>query len=55
MVIGEIMQRFIESSPITVMSRAVLEFSFPDEALDRLFQQSADQQYQDKLLLSTVV
>jgi len=55
MVIGEILQRFIKSSPVTVMSRAVLEFSFPDEVLDRLFQQSADRQYEDKLLFSTVV
>src|ERR1700742_134332 len=55
MVVGQIMQRFVESSPVTVMSRAVLEFSFPDEALNRLFQQSANRQYQDKLLFSTVV
>src|SRR6476620_9432687 len=54
-VISEIMQRFIESSPVAVMSRAVLEFGFPDEILDRLFQQSADRQYEDKLLFSTVV
>ena len=55
MVIGDILLRFMKKSPVAVMARAVMEFVFPDEALDRLFQRSAKRQYQDKLLFSTVV
>lgn len=55
MVIGEVLQRFQEKGPVSVMARAVLEFCFPDKVLDDLFQQSAQRQYTDKLLFSTVV
>jgi hypothetical protein len=55
MVIGDILRRFMKESPVTVMARAVMEFAFPDEALDRLFHRSAGRQYEDKLLFSTVV
>lgn len=55
MIVSDILQRFRKQSPVSVMARAVLEFSFPDKVLDELFQRSAVRQYQDKLLFSTVV
>ena len=45
----------MRESPVTVMARAVLEHAFPDEALDRMFRRMSQQQYEDKLLFSTVV
>jgi hypothetical protein len=45
----------MRESPVTVMARAVLEHAFPDRVLDQMFQRTAQQQYEDQLLFSTVV
>jgi hypothetical protein len=55
MVISDMLQRFIKDSPVTVMARAVMEFAFPDKALDKLFVNHAVEQYEDTLLFSTVI
>lgn len=55
MVIGDLLRRFMQESPATVMARAVLEHAFPDRVLDPMFRRTARQQYEDKLLFSTVV
>src|SRR5437867_306067 len=54
-VIGDVLRRFMQESPVTVMARAALEHAFPDRMLDEMFQRTARQQYEDKLLFSTVV
>ncbi|NJR63688.1 MAG: IS4 family transposase [Cyanobacteria bacterium CRU_2_1] len=53
--ISAIFERFVETTPITVMVRAIMERIFAPELLDKLFEEEAEQQYQRKLLFSTVV
>lgn len=53
--ISAIFERFVETTPITVMVRAIMERIFAPELLDKLFKEKAEQQYQRELLFSTVV
>jgi hypothetical protein len=54
-VISAIFERFVEMTPITVMVRAIMERVFAPDALDQLFEETAEHQYQRELLFSTVV
>lgn len=53
--ISAIFERFVEMTPITVMVRAIMERIFAPAALDQLFDETAEHQYQRELLFSTVV
>jgi IS4 transposase len=53
--VAEIFQRFVQESPVAVMVRATLENAFAAPVLDRLFAETAEQQYTRTLLFSTVV
>jgi hypothetical protein len=53
--ISAIFERFVEMTPITVMVRAIMARIFAPAALDQLFEDTAEQQYQRALLFSTVV
>jgi Transposase DDE domain len=53
--ISAIFERFVEMTPITVMVRAMMERIFAPAALDQLFEDTAEHQYQRELLFSTVV
>jgi Transposase DDE domain len=53
--ISAIFERFVEMTPITVMVRAIMERIFAPTALDQLFEETAEHQYQRELLFSTVV
>jgi hypothetical protein len=55
MVFGKMFERFVQSAPICVMNRALLENIFAPEKLDALFEQAAEQQYHRELLFSTLV
>lgn len=55
MVFGEILERFVRETPVTVMMRAAIENSFSTEAIDDLFGETATQQREGELLFSTVV
>ena len=55
MVLGEIFERFARQSPVTVMARAALEHALAPEAIDALFEQTAERQYTRTLLFSSVV
>jgi IS4 transposase len=55
MVLGKVFERFAQYSPVTVMMRGILEYTFPPSRLDELFREHAEQQYEDELLFSTVV
>jgi len=55
MILGEVFERFVTESPLTVMLRLLLEQSLPAEEVDQLFEQQAQQQYHRNLLFSTVV
>jgi hypothetical protein len=47
---GEVFQRFVEKSPITMMVRGVLERVLGAEALDAWYEQTAQKQYTRTLL-----
>jgi len=49
------LERFMEKSPITVMARAVFEYSMSAERIDALFHRHAVSQYEGQLLFSTAV
>jgi IS4 transposase len=55
MLFDELMERFLERSPFTVMVRSVLENLLRPDTLDDLFQQVADRQYTRQILFSTLV
>jgi hypothetical protein len=53
--INAIFERFVEQSPLTVMVRAIMERSFGREQMDKLFEETAEEQYTKTLLFSNVV
>ena len=55
MVFGTIFEQFVQSAPICVMNRALLENIFAPEKLDAVFERAAEQQYHRELLFSTLV
>lgn len=55
MKLSRMLERFIKEAPVATMARAILERAFPDKALDELFERTAERQYEDTLLFSTVV
>jgi hypothetical protein len=52
---GPLFERFTANTPLTVMTRALLENALRPEPLDELFERLAVQQYERTLLFSTVV
>src|SRR3954453_16167187 len=55
MLLAPILDRFVSESPLTVMTRALLEHALQPGPIDEMFQRTATAQYTDKLLFSTVV
>jgi hypothetical protein len=55
MILSDIFQRFVQDSPLTVMTQAILENALPPATVDELFEDYADSQYTRKLLFSDVV
>ena len=55
MVLEGVFQQFTQKSPVTVMTRALMENALAPEALDALFSEHAEQQYERELLFSSVV
>jgi IS4 transposase len=55
MILSDIFQRFVQDSPVTVMTQAILENALPPATVDELFEEHADLQYTRKLLFSDVV
>ncbi len=49
------LERFIQKSPVTVMTRAVFEYAMSAERIDDLFRRHAVNQYEGQLLFSTAV
>ncbi len=52
---GPLFERFTENTPLTVLTRALLENALRPEPLDELFERVAVEQYERELLFSTVV
>jgi len=55
MVLDDLFERFTRQSPVTVMARAALEHTLFPQAIDSLFEQTAQRQYTRTLLFSSVV
>jgi len=55
MILNAVFERFIKTSPVTVMTRSLLEYALSVEALDKLFAERAERQYQKELLFSSLV
>jgi hypothetical protein len=55
MILGQVFERFVEESPVSVMVRGLLEKILSPEKLDALFERSTQHQYTRELLFSTVV
>jgi hypothetical protein len=55
MYLAETFERFAQGSPVTVMTRALMENALAPEALDRIFADHAERQYKRTLLFSSVV
>ena len=55
MLMAEIFEKYARKAPVGLMVRAALEHALEPSAIDALFHQSAEQQYERKLLFSTMV
>lgn len=55
MLLKSVFDRFAQKSPVTVMTRAVLEHALNPKAIDELFGKHAVKQYEHQLLFSAVV
>lgn len=55
MILGPVFERFLNESPISVMSRATIEHALSASALDALFERTAERGYTRELLFSTTV
>ena len=55
MILGQVFERFIEESPVSVMVRGLLETILSPQKLDELFEKNSSTQYTKELLFSTVV
>jgi len=55
MYLEAVFTRFTQKSPVTVMTRAIMENALAPEALDELFRTHAVRQYERELLFSSVV
>jgi len=53
--LAELLNRFEKNTPLTVMSRALLENALSNEAMDKIFEDYAQVQYTRELHFSTVV
>src|SRR5215467_13732815 len=55
MLFESLLDRFVQGTPLSVMTRAVLENALQPDHLDRLFERLSVRQYTKELLFSTVV
>jgi DDE family transposase len=55
MILGEVFERFVQDSPVSVMTQALLENALPPSTVDTLFENVAERQYTRDLLFSDVV
>ena len=55
MILGDVFERFVQDSPLSVMAQGVLENTLSPTVVDQLFEDVAEQQYTRKLLFSSIV
>src|SRR5215471_12808153 len=55
MLLGPLFERYINASPLSVMARATIEHALSAQALNDLFERTAERGYTRELLFSTTV
>jgi hypothetical protein len=55
MILGPVFEQFVSASPLSVMSRATIEYALSAPLLDGLFERTAERGYTKELLFSTTV
>lgn len=55
MLFSSLLERFVEKSPIAVLSHATIVWSLEADSLDKLFEEQATSQYENKLRFSALV
>lgn len=55
MMLPKVFENFVNGSPVSVMLRAIMEHALPAAEIDRLFTDTAEQQYTRELLFSSLV
>ncbi|HMB04692.1 MAG TPA: transposase [Isosphaeraceae bacterium] len=55
MTLGDVFERFVQDSPLSVMAQGVLENALSPTVVDQLFEDVAERQYTRKLLFSSIV
>ena len=55
MALSKVFEKFAKGSPISVMTRALMERALEPQALDALFRERAERQYEKRLLFSSLV
>jgi IS4 transposase len=55
MILGDVFERFVQDSPLSVMAQGVLENTLSPTVVDQLFEDVAEHQYTRKLLFSSIV
>lgn len=55
MILGQVFERFVDQSPVSVMVRGLLETILAPQKLDEIFENTTKTQYTKELLFSTVV
>jgi hypothetical protein len=54
MILSKLFDRFVKKTPVSVSARAAMEYALAPKALDSLFAQHAEQQYERELLFSSM-
>ena len=55
MILSDVFERFSRDSPLSVMAQGIMENALNPQILDQLFEDTAEKQYTNKLLFSTIV
>src|SRR5512147_2403003 len=55
MILSDVIERFSQDSPLSVMAQGVMENALNPQILDELFEDVAEKQFTNKLLFSTIV
>jgi hypothetical protein len=53
--LSKVFEKYVESSPVAVMTRALMECALEPKALDALFRDHAERQYEKQVLFSSLV
>jgi hypothetical protein len=55
MILSDVFERFSREAPLSVMAQGIMANALNPQILDQLFEDTAEKQYTNKLLFSTIV